>query len=207
MDDEDKRIEHWKKLVARLENDRRSRGDGGLPFELEIERQLRLERVNSDGRFEKWRVVWLQLQTHCSDALYRVVHGYARPQVDAELRQLLQVLLHSTGKLSSDEIHQIHVQGIARRGGDGKLEAVGPSRRERRLAVAGIAFLISVLAPSLVHLLADPFWLPTHIGPAIMLGVLTGICCRHLYKFYWGREQLARKLTYLWPAFSYVGGA
>ena len=73
--------------------------------------------------------------------------------------------------------------------------------------MAGIALLISMLAPSLVHLLADPFWLPTHIGPAILLGGLTGICSRHLYNVYWGRERLARKLTYLWPAFRYVGGA
>lgn len=207
MDNEDKRIEHWKKLVARLEDERRVRGDQGLPSDLEMKHLLRQERVSANGRAKKCRAAWQQLKARSSDVLYRVVSGRARPRVDSELQQLLDVLLRSTGKLNAEEICQIHDQGIVRRGMDGKPEAVGPSRREFMLAVTGIALLILVPAPSLVYLLADPFRLPTHIGPAMLLGVSTGTCSRHIYKFYWGRERLARKLTYLWPAFRYVGDA
>jgi len=207
VSNEDDRIEYWKKLVARLEDDRRSRGDEGVPFELEMERLLRSEQVSADGRIHKLRTAWKKIQRRCSDVLFCMVYGHARPQVDSELRQLLEVLLRSTGKLSAEEVRQIHEQGIVRRGNDGKPEAVGPSRRACRLAMAGVALLILALAPSLVYLLADPFWLPTHIAPSILLGVATGICGRHIHKLYWGRERLARKLTYLWPAFRYVADA
>lgn len=203
--DEDDRIRQWKELVLRLEAERRHRGDGGVPFDIELVRQLEKDRPAVRKRFQKWRRTWLWICRQFSEWLYRAVHGQARPKIDTDLQQLLVVQLHGTGKLSDREMRQIRVQGIVQRGSDGKPESVGPSRRNYRLATTSIAVLIWTLAPCIVYLLEDPFYLPTHLPVAVALGLSSGGCLRKIYDLYWGRMALARKLTYLWPAFRYVG--